>query len=197
MSGKLFLLTGICSVFLLNMHLGYAVSHVWLLGYLYWWLPHFVISWAWQVICMVTCTGDYHILVYLEYGRLHVGLLALVAIAFVKSWLWLWQVTCMITCTGGYHILLHLENGRLHVWLRALWLWLHGWPLLLPVYFQDSAREDNSKGGHSTDLLPCFHERQLISWLPALFSGDLCFQLHCECETCDGWCQVDRKLSLQ
>ena len=116
---------------------------------LYWWLLYFVISWAWQIICMVTCTGDYHILLYLEHGRLHVWFLALVAIALVISWAWL--VTCMVTCTGGYCIcyilsmagymygylhwwllhLLYLEYGKLRVWLLALvaitfvisWVW--------------------------------------------------------------------------
>ena len=90
---------------------------------LYWWLLYFVISWAWQIICMVTCTGDYHILLYLEHGRLHVWFLALVAIALVVSWAWL--VTCMVTCTSGYCICYILSMvsyvyGYLHWWLSHL-----------------------------------------------------------------------------
>ena len=69
---------------------------------LYWWLLYFIISWAWQIICTVTCTvlvttifcyilsmADY------MYGYLYWWLPH-----FVISWAW--QVTCMVPCTGGY-----------------------------------------------------------------------------------------------
>ena len=80
----------------------------------------------------------------------------------------------------GYSICGHL----------CYWRLLHGWPCwCLHVHFQDGAGTDNSQDRHSAVLLPCFHERQLSSWLPALFSGDQSFQqlilIHIgQCETC-------------
>ena len=69
---------------------------------------------------LVTCTGDYHILLYLEHGRLYVWLLVLVTTIF-----------CCILSMAGYmlgylhwwlsHLLyLDYDYGRLHIWLLAL-----------------------------------------------------------------------------
>ena len=67
---------------------------------------------------MVTCTGDCHILLCLEHGRLYVWLLVLVTTTF-----------CYIFSMAGYMYgslhwwllhLLYLEHGWLHVWLLAL-----------------------------------------------------------------------------
>jgi len=63
-------------------------------------------------------------------------------------------------------------------------------------YFKDGVKHGwhgNKELDGGTLFTQFSHFVDLLYWL----FGDLCFQLHCECETCDGWCQTDGKISPQ